>query len=110
MGPIFDANEKIKEEMVLKFFACKAKTTLHQNGSYYLSDPFLETEVSWESREDFKKLNDELAKDLGVSLRSLQKEVAEYGGQMTPPLFEYRGGAPMLVWAQFFTNGPEENS
>lgn len=108
MGPIFEANEKFKEEMVLRFFANKAKTTLHQNGSYYLSDPFLETEISWETRNDFKKISLELAEELGNSLRKLQSDIFDLGGQMTPPMFEYRGDTPLLVWAQFFTNDSTE--
>jgi hypothetical protein len=110
MGPIFDANEKFKEEIVLRFFANKAKTTLHKNGSYYLSDPFLETEITWKSKKDFQKISLDLAEELGDSLRKLQADVSELGGQMTPPMFEFREGIPLLVWAQFFTSEPKEIS
>ena len=108
MGPIFEINEKIKEEMVLGFFANKAKTTLHKNGSYYLSDPFLETEITWESRKDFQKISLKRAEEMGDLLRKLQADVSELGGQMTPPMFEFHKDVPLLVWAQFFTNEPEK--
>jgi hypothetical protein len=110
MGPIFEANEKVKEELVTRFHVSKAKTVLHKNGSYYLSDPFLETEIYWNSLKDFKNISEEDAAELGDILRQLQTTTQELGGQMTPPMFEYKNKLPVIVWAQFFTNEPEENS
>ena len=109
MGPIFQINENVKESLVLNFAAKKAKTVYHKNGSIYLSDPFLETEITWESIDDFRSLSMEEATKLGSLLRDLQFKVTDLGGQMTPPMFEYIKKSPTLVWAQFFTNGTEKN-
>ena len=110
MNDIFEANERLKEKMVSEFFASKAKTILHQNGTYYLSDPFLETEILWDSLESFKNLSTEKTKEMVKDLKQLQEQIVKLGGQMTPPMFEaFEGKSPMLVWAQFFTDGSEKN-
>jgi hypothetical protein len=110
MGPIFQANEVVKESMVLKFFAKLAKTVLHKNGTLYLSDPFLETEIIWESPKDFKKISPSQTLEISEILFELKEKVEEMGGQMTPPIFEFKNKRPVLVWALFFTRDVAENS
>lgn len=110
MGPIFEANERVKELMVLKFNASKARTILHKNGTHFLSDPFLETEIFWNSPKDFNKIPSNELVHLSEEICNLRDQVEDLGGQMTPPLFELRNKNPMLVWAQFFTRDVTESS
>lgn len=109
MGPIFEANERVKEIMVSRFFASKARTILHKNGSHFLSDPFLETEIFWNSAKDFNKIPADELIHLSKEISNLQDQIEDLDGQMTPPLFELRNKTPMLVWAQFFTRDVTEN-
>lgn len=103
MGPIFEANEEVKETLVLNFKVSRAKTILHQNGTAYVKEPFLETEIYWDSVEDFGYLTTKQAFEINDLLFGLMDKISELGGQMTTPMFEFKNGLPLMVWAQFFT-------
>jgi len=102
MGPIFDANEEVKELLVLQFKASKAKTVHHAAGSFYLPEPFLETEVAWDSFESFTELSVQEAQAMTEVLLNLKQAVYDLGGEMAQPMIEIKNSCPILVWTLFF--------
>lgn len=100
--PIFQINEKIKEDMVSFFAAHKAKSVYREKGSFLLDEPFLETEIFWESAEVFKGVNGDILNEMADMLFDASQEVKKLGGQMTEPYMEvHAGGVPVMVWGLF---------
>lgn len=100
--PIFQINERIKEDMVSFFGAKKAKTIYREKGSFLLDEPFLETEVFWGSSKDFKGVNGDILNEMVDMLFEASQEIKKLGGQMTQPYVEiHTGGVPVMVWGLF---------
>lgn len=104
MGPIFEANEKFKEILCLKYGAIRCKTKFHKDGTYLISEPFLESEAVW----DKAPAGNELV-TLAMGCADLLAEVSDLGGQMVTPFWEVKHKKPMLVWAQFLTKPRDEH-
>jgi hypothetical protein len=109
MGPIFELNEKLKEELVLKYKAKSAKTTFHKKGTLLINQPYLETEIKWDKNTLYFELGPENMKEIGELVRTTEAEVSKLGGYMTTPTVEHDKNFPMLVWAQFFTLESEKS-
>lgn len=103
-GPIFDINERLKEDLINYFAAHKAKTIFRKSGNFLIFEPYLETEIFWSSTEAFKSVNGDILDEMVDMLYDAKKEVVNLGGQMTEPIFElHDGGIPVMVWALFET-------
>lgn len=104
MGPIFDLNEKLKEELVLNYGAKLARTILHEKGTFLIEEPFLETDIIWDSKELYSDIGPEKLKTVGKMIKAVKEEILKLGGYMTNPTIEWNKNFPVLVWAQFFTS------
>lgn len=102
MGPIFELNEKLKEELVLNYQAKLAKTVFHEKGTILVEEPFLETEIIWNTDDLYYKVGAEKMKNIGKLIKDAKLEISNLGGYMTDPAIEWNKGFPVLVWAQFF--------
>ena len=101
-GPIFDINERLKEDLINYFAAYKAKTIYRKTGNFLILEPYLETEIFWDSTEAFKAIDGDIADEMVDMLFDAKKEVANLGGQMTEPIFElHEGRKPVMIWALF---------
>lgn len=110
-SPIFDINERVKEDLVNYFAAHKAKTVFRKTGNFLITEPYLETEIFWESPKVFKSINNDIFDEMADMLHEAKIEVANLGGQMTEPIFELHSGRPIMVWAMFATKPqPDSNS
>lgn len=102
-SPIFDINERVKEDLVNYFAAHKAKTVFRKAGNFINPEPYLETEIFWESPKMFKTINNDIFDEMIDMLYEAKLEVTKLGGQMTEPMFELHSGSPVMVWAMYST-------
>lgn len=101
-GPIFDINERLKDDLINYFAAHKAKTVYRKSGNFLIFEPYLETEIFWPSKEAFKAVNGDVLDEMVDMLFDAKKEIKNLGGQMTEPVFElHEGDVPVMVWALF---------
>lgn len=91
----FQLNEKLKEELVLKYEAFEAKTVFHPNGFMIVPYPFYETIVRWHKDVDEKIMVKVMSKILRT--RKTINDLCE----MSMPTFETSYGHPQIVWAIF---------
>lgn len=91
----FQLNEKLKEELVLKYKAFEAKTTFYPNGVPIIPHPFYESIVRWHKDADEKMVARGMAKIW--KYREKINKLCE----MSDPVFETSLGHPQLIWAIF---------
>lgn len=91
----FQLNEKLKEELVLKYEAFEAKTTFYPNGVPIIPHPFYESIARWHKDADEKMVARGMAKIW--KYREKINKLCE----MSDPVFETSHGHPQLVWAIF---------
>lgn len=104
--PIFQINEKIKEDLVSFFGAQKAKSIYREKGVFLIDEPFLETEIVWESFKFFKDPNNDILNEMADMLFDASQEIKKLGGLMTEPHMEvHSGGTPVMVWGIFGPKG-----
>lgn len=91
----FKLNEKLKEELVLKYEAFEVKTTYYPKGFSILPYSFYESIARWHKDVDENMIARGMAKILKY------REKIEDLCEMTEPVFETSYGHPQLVWAIF---------
>lgn len=99
---IFNINEEIKDDILIYFNAHRSKIVYKKTGALWITEPFLETEIFWESSKSFKELTSQMIDDMSDHLYDAGVKISKLGGFMTEPLFEiHAGNIPVLVWGVF---------
>lgn len=91
----FQLNEKLKEELVLKYEAFEAKTTFYPKGASIIPHPFYESIAKWYKDADERMVAKGMAK-----IWKYQEKINKLC-EMSDPVFETNNGYPQLVWAIF---------
>jgi hypothetical protein len=87
----FQLNEKLKEELVLKYEAFEVKTIFYPNGFSIVPYPFYESIARWHKARGMAKI------------WKYQKKINDLC-EMSDPVFETSYGHPQIVWAIFPDN------
>ena len=94
----FQLNEKLKEELVLKYEAFEVKTIFYPTGFSIVPYPFYESIARWHKDVDEKILAKGMAK-----IWKYQEKINDLC-EMSDPVFETSYGHPQIVWAIFPDN------
>jgi len=94
----FEANEKLKEELVLNYKATQAITTFFNEGSFFVPEPFYETIITWGNDVDALTMK-EAIKDIYKYKEEIIKTA-----DMSQVLLEFNEGLPCLIWNIFPVN------